>query len=118
MDQARGVDVRADTVPVGQVDEVSVGEMKPLEIAGRRMILANIGDGYRVFARECPHEWVDLLEGEVSDDDTVRCAQHGYEFDLTSGECITPVAWCPALTVLPTEVDGSQIYVRIDTPTG
>ena len=102
-------------IVVGQVGDVGDGEMKAIELSGRNMILANVGGVYRVFARECPHEWVDLIDGDVYDN-TITCAQHGYEFDLTSGECVTPLTWCTALTVVPTEVRGDEICARLEIP--
>ena len=39
--------------------------------------------------RKCPHRQADLGYFGVVDGDTLRCSMHGYEFDLTTGRCIT-----------------------------
>ena len=102
-------------VPAALDEECASEELKAVDVAGRRMILARVGDTYRVFARECPHEWADLLDG-VIDGGVVVCSQHGYEFDLATGECVTPLVWCSALNVLPTEIRDGQIFVRLEVP--
>src|SRR6186997_3076747 len=90
--------------------EVGHGEIVPLDVAGRRMLLARVDDVYRVFARECPHEWVDLAEG-VLDGEIVQCMEHGYEFDLLTGKCVTPLTWCSDLLVLDAEARGDHLAV-------
>jgi len=103
-------------VSVAQVGDVADGEMKPIDVSGRSMILANVAGTYRVFARECPHEWVDLTEGYL-DGGTVVCAQHGYEFDVETGECVTSYVWCSALATLPTTLRDGEVCVELKLPT-
>ncbi len=97
---------------IATTDELAEGDMKPVEIDGKRMVLARTGDAFRVFARDCPHDWADLLDGAVSND-TVWCGEHGYEFDLATGKCVTEYMSCPDLAVLPVEIKGSEVMVRL-----
>ena len=43
----------------------------------------------------------------------VRCDNHGYCFDLGTGECVLPKGGDP-LTVLPVEERGDEVCVRIE----
>jgi UDP-MurNAc hydroxylase len=46
-------------------------------------------DGWRVQGR-CPHLQGDLSRfGAIDDHDVLTCKLHGYQFDLTSGKCLT-----------------------------
>lgn len=101
-------------LPVGTTDELAEGDMKAIEIDGKRMVLTRTADGFRVFARDCPHDWADLLDGVVSED-RVWCNEHGYEFDLATGKCVTELMSCPDLVVLPTEVRGSEVMVQVQS---
>jgi nitrite reductase/ring-hydroxylating ferredoxin subunit len=86
--------------------------MKPIEMSGRQLLLANVGGKYFAFARECPHEAADLNFGELTDN-KVCCASHGYYFDLATGECTMPKGG-PPLTTLPVEVRGEEICIRLE----
>jgi nitrite reductase/ring-hydroxylating ferredoxin subunit len=99
-------------VPVARVGEVDAGKMKPIEMGGRQLLLANLDGKYFAFARECPHEAADLQFGELSDH-KVCCASHGYNFDLTTGECTLPKGG-PQLTTLPVEVRGEEICIKLE----
>ncbi|HWP58079.1 MAG TPA: Rieske 2Fe-2S domain-containing protein [Candidatus Acidoferrales bacterium] len=99
-------------VPVARVGEVAAGTMKPIEMGGRELLLANVDGSYFAFARECPHEAADLEFGELSDHQ-ICCASHGYRFDLATGECTLPKGG-PRLTTLPVEVRGEEICVKIE----
>jgi nitrite reductase/ring-hydroxylating ferredoxin subunit len=99
-------------VPVARVGEILPGKMKPIELGGRQLLLAHAGGRYFVFARECPHEAADLQTGAL-DQSQVRCMNHGYCFDLASGECLVPQGG-PPLTTLPVEVRGEEICVKLE----
>jgi 3-phenylpropionate/trans-cinnamate dioxygenase ferredoxin component len=99
-------------VPVGRVGEVKPGEVKPIEIGGREALLVEADGSYFVCDRLCPHEAVDLATGAVLGN-RIRCANHGYCFDLTTGACVMPPGG-PPLTVLPVEVRGEEICVKLE----
>jgi 3-phenylpropionate/trans-cinnamate dioxygenase ferredoxin component len=99
-------------VPVARVGEIFPGKTKPVELGGRQLLLAHLEGRYFVFARECPHEAADLQTGEL-ENTRVRCANHGYCFDLASGECVVPPGG-PPLTTLAVEVRGEEICVKLE----
>ena len=99
-------------IPVCRLGEIAAGELKPIEVGDRQLLLAQVNGGYAAFARECPHEAVDL-KGGVVEGGQVRCPNHGYCFDLTTGECRLPKGG-PPLTTLPVEVRGGEICIKLE----
>lgn len=99
-------------VPVARVGEVGSGEVKPIDLGGREALLVENGGKYYVCDRLCPHEGVDLRTG-VIEQAQIRCANHGYRFDLGTGACVMPPGG-PPLTVLPVEIRGDDICVKLE----
>jgi len=100
------------TIPVSRIGELAPGKMKPIELGGRRLLLAHVEGRYFAFARECPHEAADLEAGKL-EGSQVRCGNHGYCFDLATGDCVLPQGG-PQLTTLAVEVRGEEICIRIE----
>lgn len=99
-------------IPVARVGDLPPGKMKPIELGGRQLLLAHADGRYFAFARECPHEFADLQTGAL-DKFQVRCMNHGYSFDLTTGQCVVPPNG-PPLTTLPVEVRGEEICIKLE----
>lgn len=99
-------------IAVARLGAVPPGGMLPVEVGGRRLLLAELAGKYFIFARECPHEAADLNTGALSEGQ-IRCANHGFAFDLASGACVVPPGG-PPLTTLAVEVRGEEICVRLE----
>ena len=90
-------------------DSLVSGKPVAIEVDGVAVCLTRVGN--EVFAVEdtCTHSEASLSEGEVSGT-KIECWLHGAEFDLRTGEALTP----PATTALKTfkvEVNGNQVVV-------
>ena len=59
----------------------------------------------------CSHSDASLSEGEVSDH-KIECWLHGAEFDLRTGEALTPPAVAPVKTYSVT-IDGDSVTVEM-----
>lgn len=70
-------------VPVGELAE---GEIRPIEINGRHLLLVNGEKGPALIDRTCPHAGGDLAKGKVTGN-RIRCPTHSYLFDLETGSC-------------------------------
>lgn len=99
-------------ISVGQPGEVADGEMKPVDLGGREILLANVAGEMFAFARQCPHEATNLDTGELTGAH-IRCEGHSYCYDLRTGECLQPGGG-PLLAVLPIEEREGRLCVRLE----
>lgn len=99
-------------IPVAQPGELGPGEKKTVELGGRGVVVAHLNEGYVAFSRQCPHEGADLLGAAVIGG-RVRCSNHGYCYDLRTGECLLPQGEAP-LAVLPVEEREEGICIKIE----
>jgi 3-phenylpropionate/trans-cinnamate dioxygenase ferredoxin subunit len=90
-------------------DSLVSGKPVAIEVDGVAVCLTRVGD--EVFAVEdtCTHSEASLSEGEVSGT-KIECWLHGAEFDLRTGEALTPPA-TSALKTFKVEVNGKQVVV-------
>lgn len=102
-------------VTVGRVEEFPEGEARKVEVDGREIALANLGDGqFRAIDDICSHAHAHLHEGEVDADlETIECPRHGSTFDLESGRPRSLPA-IQALRIYPVKVEDDEIRVEID----
>lgn len=90
-------------------DSLVSGKPVAIEVDGVAVCLTRVDD--EVFAVEdtCTHSEASLSEGEVSGT-KIECWLHGAEFDLRTGEALTPPA-TSALKTFKVEVNGNQVVV-------
>ena len=90
-------------------DSLVSGKPVAIEVDGVAVCLTRVGN--EVFAVEdtCTHSEASLSEGEVSGT-KIECWLHGAEFDLRTGEALTPPATSP-LKTFNVEVNGNQVVV-------
>jgi 3-phenylpropionate/trans-cinnamate dioxygenase ferredoxin subunit len=90
-------------------DSLVSGKPVAIEVGGVAVCLTRVND--EVFAVEdtCTHSEASLSEGEVSGT-KIECWLHGAEFDLRTGEALTPPA-TSALKTFKVEVNGNQVVV-------
>lgn len=97
---------------IAHVGDLWNGEMVGLEVNGRQLLLLNVGDRFYAYADVCPHQKSRLSEGTLSGN-TLRCARHHWEFDVTSGAGLNPQNTC--LQTLPVRLEGEDILVDTNT---
>ena len=90
-------------------DSLVSGKPVAIEVDGVAVCVARIGD--EVFAVEdtCTHSEASLSEGEITGT-KIECWLHGAEFDLRTGQALTPPA-SAALKTFKVEVNGNQVVV-------
>jgi nitrite reductase (NADH) small subunit len=80
------VSVTIDTwVRVGAAGDVPELEGRSVTIAGRRIAVFRLPDGWAAIDAACPHRGGPLGDGLVADT-CVTCPLHGRRFDLITGE--------------------------------
>jgi phthalate 4,5-dioxygenase oxygenase subunit len=89
--------------PVALVDELEGKRpLKAVKVLGQDLVLFRDEDGrYGLLDRDCPHRGADLAYGRI-EDGGLRCAFHGWLFDVR-GHCLQT----------PAEPDGSKLASRI-----
>ncbi len=95
----------AKRVPLGALDSFEAGRIHGLEVDGRQLILVNL-DGI------CTHAYAELATGFLTGE-YVRCPLHLSQFDVETGEAVSPPAEEP-LRTYPVEVEGDAVYVVLD----
>jgi nitrite reductase/ring-hydroxylating ferredoxin subunit len=106
-------------VRVAAIGDLAAGKILPIEAAGRKLLLARVGDTYYAAQRKCPHLGFNLCRGTL-DGAAVVCPLHKAKFDLATGAIerdpkllfLTMKAKSD-LAVYSVRVDGEDIFVSI-----
>ena len=93
-------------------------DSQPMRVELDGLGVAVVRHGEEVFAieDECSHAAVALSEGDV-EDCTIECWLHGSRFDLRTGKPTGLPATEP-VPVFPVHIDGDDVLIDLDTPTG
>ena len=98
----------ADWVKVASEGDIPDGGCLQVEVGGEPVALFNIAGKIRAIHNTCVHRGGPLAEGGVNGD-LVTCPWHGWQYDVTSGQCRTN----PAVSVKTYEakVEGGEFLV-------
>ncbi len=99
---------------VGEAGEHPAGALRRVEVADRAVCVARTADGWVAFDDTCTHEECSLAEGEL-DGTVVVCPCHGSEFDVRTGDVMTPPALDP-LPIYEARDEGGMLLVRLAPP--
>ncbi len=91
--------------------ELQQGKPVKVEKDGKTICVARVGDEVFAVDDTCSHSDASLSEGDVTDF-KIECWLHGAEFDLRTGEALTPPAVAP-LHTYGVHVDGDSVTVEI-----
>ena len=93
------------------LSQLEQGKPVKVEKDGKTICVARIGDEVFAIDDTCSHSDASLSEGDVTDF-KIECWLHGAEFDLRTGEALTPPAVAP-LHTYGVHVDGDSVTVEI-----
>jgi len=99
------------TLTIARVGELKPGQMKAIDVGDGRIAVANVGGAYYAFDAICTHAGGPLEEGEL-DGDTLTCPWHGGQFNVGTGEVVSP----PPLEDISTytvKVVGQEVQVEL-----
>ncbi|MFB6170664.1 MAG: Rieske (2Fe-2S) protein [Haloarculaceae archaeon] len=116
---------------VGQADELSDGERLVTEVEGREVAVFRHEGEYYAYLNWCAHQGGPCGEGSLTgteiasydretgelrsnwerEGEILNCPWHGWEYDLTSGDCLSRTD--VTLPSFPVEVDDGEIVVRL-----
>ena len=85
---------------------------KPVRIDkdGESICVTRIGEEVFAIADTCSHSEASLSEGDITDY-KIECWLHGAEFDLRTGEALTPPAVMP-VKKYSVRVDGDSVTIE------
>ena len=98
-----------DYVPVARVDEMPPGERRLVSVDHHAVLLVNLDGTLYAVPDACPHRRWPLSQGALRGS-VLKCARHGWEFDLPSGRAVYP-PFGYRLHQLPVRVVEGQIEV-------
>ena len=101
----------ADFVSVAKTTDLGPGQMVLVEIDDEEIVVANANGEYYAFGAECPHAGGPMDEGEM-EGTVVVCPWHGAEFDMVTGEALTPPAQ-DSIYTYKVRVEGEDIQVSL-----
>ena len=97
--------------PAMPFEDLWIGEMIGLELAGVPVLLVNIEAEVRAYVDSCPHQRSRLSEGELAGR-ALTCRTHRWEFDALTGQGLNPSI--SHLARLPVRVQEGMIEVMVE----
>lgn len=88
----------ADFVAVCPLATLADRTATSVQVDGRPVCIARVGDEVFAVRDVCSHAEVALSDGVVEPDASISCWLHGSRFDLRTGEPDEPPAWEPVDT--------------------
>ncbi len=99
----------ADFVRVASLRELPEGALLGVEVAGHKLVLANVEGAVYALDGVCTHQEALLAEGSLFEE-CLMCPVHGGEFDARTGEALTLPAMQP-LGTHQVRVEDGEILV-------
>ena len=85
------------------------GKPTKITLGNKEVCVARVGDEVFAVADTCTHSEASLSEGEISNFQ-IECWLHGAQFDLRTGEAVTPPATEP-LEIFEISRDGDSVTI-------
>lgn len=92
-----------------QRSELNPGVAKLVMVDGTPVCVALIDGDIYAIGDTCTHSDASLSEGEIKGS-LIECWLHGAEFDLRTGEAVTPPATAPAIQ-FHVDIDGENVTI-------
>jgi len=97
--------------PACPAADLWIGEMRPLQIEGRPVVLINHAGQVSAYLDRCAHQGFPISQGRLVGP-VLTCAAHEWQYDARTGCGINPKN--VALTRLAVEIRGDQIWIDVD----
>ena len=100
----------SEYVKVATVQEIKKTGMKVVSLMGKRVAIRQEGEDLYAIEVSCKHQGADLTTGKI-EGQLVTCPRHGWQYDLSTGECLNQNS--PPLRRHDLEVDGEDVRVAL-----
>ena len=97
---------------VARTEDIPNGKRKRINVKGQQISIFNINDEYFAIYDTCPHKGTAPLIKGTLDGIAIKCPNHGYRFDLKTGECNIDPAF--NTRVFSIKVEGNEILLSLD----
>lgn len=102
--------MKATSVPVGALEDLTPGEGRTYVVDGRQMAVFLLGDGsVRAIDAVCPHLGGPLADGQI-DGTVVVCPLHQFAFSLDDGTCPSGIG---SVRTYPAAVIDGKVTVEV-----
>ncbi len=98
-------------VSVAKVSGIPVGQVKPVEVGGKRLLICHTEGGFYAIDDTCTHDDGPLGDGWL-DGTAIECPRHGARFDVTTGKVLCLPAAVP-VNAYPVKVEGDEVKVNV-----
>jgi nitrite reductase/ring-hydroxylating ferredoxin subunit len=78
----------SDWIPAGSLSAIPEGGIRATMIGGENVLLSRQGSVITCFQNACAHLGL-ALDGGPVEDGIITCPHHDFQYDLTSGQCLT-----------------------------
>ena len=97
-------------VKVAQKSEIPSDTGKYVQAQGKDIALFKVNDKVCAIEHICPHQGGPLAEGGI-EGNVVTCPWHGWQFDVTTGEC----TFNPSIKqgTFPVKEEGEAVFVQL-----
>jgi nitrite reductase/ring-hydroxylating ferredoxin subunit len=102
----------ATRVELCKAEDVAVGAALRVEAAGLTVAVFNVEGAFYVTDDACTHGPGSLSEGFI-DGDVVECNFHNGQFDIKTGEVVSPPCMIPVKTY-PATVEDGKVVIDVD----
>jgi nitrite reductase/ring-hydroxylating ferredoxin subunit len=99
-------------VEICKTADVTAGNALKVEAAGLTVAVFNLDGQFYVTDDACTHGPGSLSEGFI-DGDVIECNFHNGQFDIKTGEVVSPPCMIPIKTY-PTVVEGGTVFIEVD----
>ena len=99
-------------IKVAEVDALPPGKMRRVEVAGQRILLANVRGQFYATDDTCTHEDASLSTGFLNGE-WVKCPLHGSRFNVCTGEVVDEPADVN-LRTYAVRIDGNDVRLNLE----
>ena len=100
----------ARLVRIGSKAEIGPGRCRAIEVEGKTLALYNVDGRFHATDNACLHQGGPLADG-VLDGATIMCPWHGWQYDVTTGECLFNRA--VRVATYRVRVEGDDVLVEL-----
>ena len=99
-------------IAVADEHELQPGQMKKIEVSGKKLLLCNAQGQHYIVDEMCSHEDFSLYLGCIKDK-SIKCSLHGSHFSLETGEPEDEPA-CEAIATYPAVISEGKIWLKLE----